>query len=361
MSTDADAASRQDPDVDAGADVDVDADAGAGAGADVDVDADAGAGAGADAGAEFEKVVVRLRGAGCVFAEEEARLIVEVVAERAGGIALLDELVAGRVGGAPLEHLLGWAEFDGLRVLVGPGVFVPRTRTRFLVECAMEVVRHDSVVLDLCCGSGAVATAITARLALAEREVARAGEADLAGVGEVWACDVDGAAVEWARRNVGAERVRQGDLFEALPRELVGRLDVVVVNAPYVPSIAIRTMPPEARLHEARVALDGGDDGLDVHRRIAKEAGRWLAPGGHLLIETSESQASATRSIFLSAGLPAEIRRSDELDATVVIAHRDHEEPEKHPGHEEPEKHPGHEEPEKDEEPEKHEGRRHRP
>jgi release factor glutamine methyltransferase len=99
-------------------------------------------------------------------------------------------------------------------------------------------------------------------------------------------------------------------------------VDVLVVNAPYVPSDAVQLMPPEARLHEPRVALDGGADGLDVHRRVAALAPRWLAPGGHLLIETSERQAPHTAAAVAAAGLAPRVVHSAELDATVVAGRR---------------------------------------
>jgi len=113
-----------------------------------------------------------------------------------------------------------------------------------------------------------------------------------------------------ARRNLeplGA-RVVAGDLFDALPRDLLSRVDVLAVNAPYVPTAEIAMMPPEARDHEARAALDGGDDGLDVHRRVAASAREWLAPGGHLLIETSRQQAPTTAALVTAGGLEARIR-----------------------------------------------------
>ncbi|MCS5722662.1 putative protein N(5)-glutamine methyltransferase [Herbiconiux sp. CPCC 203407] len=256
----------------------------------------------------FDAIVARLRAAGCVFAEEEAQLLLEAGAEEsAGGGAALEELVRRRVGGEPLEHLLGWAEFDGLRIAVGPGVFVPRRRTVFLVASAMPFVRPGAVVVDLCCGTGAVGAAILAR-----------SDAPV----ELWASDLDPAAVAWARQNLGEGRVLEGDLFGPLPARLAGRVDVLAVNAPYVPTDAIRTMPPEARLHEAVTALDGGGDGLDLHRRIAREAPQWLAPGAHLLIETSRSQAPQTAGLLADAGLTTRIRRSAAFDATVVVAER---------------------------------------
>ncbi len=247
-------------------------------------------------------VTARLRAAGCVFAEDEARLLMQA----AGSPAELDELVDRRVSGEPLEPLLGWAEFDGLRILIDPGAFVPRRRTEFLVACAAELAPTDAVVVDLCCGAGAIGTALAARL----------------GPGiELVAADVDPAAVRCARRNIEpAGRVFAGDLYEALPPELRGRVDVLAMNAPYVPTDEIALMPPEARLYEPAVALDGGDDGLAVHRRVAEGASQWLAPGGSLLIETSLRQSESSAALFAAAGLVARIERSDEHDATVVIA-----------------------------------------
>jgi len=247
-------------------------------------------------------VVARLRAAGCVFAEDEARLLTEA----ASTLAELERMVARRVSGEPLEPLLGWAEFCGLRILIDPGVFVPRRRTEFLVERAVALAPRDAVVVDLCCGAGAIGVAITARV----------------GDGAVLvAADVDPAAVRCARRNVEPRgRVVEGDLYEPLPPDLRGRVDILAVNAPYVPTDDIPLMPPEARLYEPAVALDGGGDGLDVHRRVAAGAGEWLAPGGSLLIETSARQASRTAALFTAAGLDARIERSEEHDATVVVA-----------------------------------------
>jgi release factor glutamine methyltransferase len=138
---------------------------------------------------------------------------------------------------------------------------------------------------------------------------------------ELHASDVDPAAVACALRNVlplGGV-VHQGDLYAALPERLRGRIDVLAVNAPYVPSAGIRTMPQEARLHEPRVSLDGGADGLDIQRRVAAAAPQWLAPGGHLLIETSRRQAAQTAALLTGSGLTARVAHSEELDATVVI------------------------------------------
>ena len=141
---------------------------------------------------------------------------------------------------------------------------------------------------------------------------------------ELYAVDIDPAAVRCARRNVAAAggQVYEGDLYEPLPATLRGRVDVLVANAPYVPTEAIELLPPEARMHEPRVALDGGADGLDVLRRVTAAAPLWLAPGGHLLVETSERQAPQTVETVARNGLIPRVASSDELNATVVIGTR---------------------------------------
>ncbi|MEU5344186.1 MULTISPECIES: putative protein N(5)-glutamine methyltransferase [unclassified Streptomyces] len=248
----------------------------------------------------YAHVVTALRSAGCVFAEDEARLILSTARTPAELTAMTDR----RVAGLPLEHVLGWAEFRGLRIAVEPGVFVPRRRTEFLVEQAVALAAEAPVVVDLCCGSGAVGAALAAALP---------------GV-ELHAADIDPAAVRCARRNVGAgARVYEGDLFEALPRSLRGRVGILAANVPYVPSGEVGLLPPEARDHEPLVALDGGGDGLDVLRRVAVEAPRWLAPGGSLLVETSERQAGLAVEILTGAGLTPRLEVSEELYANVVI------------------------------------------
>jgi release factor glutamine methyltransferase len=267
-------------------------------------------------------LVTRLRNSGCVFAEDEARLLTSA----ARTPAELTTMVDRRVDGEPLEYVLGWAEFCGLRIAVAPGVFVPRRRTEFLVSQAAELVRQaadragqasrphathplrpGAVVVDLCCGSGALGAALAA------------GPSKV----ELHAADLDPAAVRCARRNVGAHgQVYEGDLYEPLPATLQGRVDVLVANAPYVPTGEIGLLPAEARLHEARVALDGGADGLAILRRVIAAAPVWLAPGGHLLFETSERQAPQIVEAVTRAGLIPQVVTCDELNATVVIGTR---------------------------------------
>ena len=234
-----------------------------------------------------------------MFAEDEAELLVNA-ARTADELAAM---VARRVDGLPLEHVLGWAEFCGLRIAVDAGVFVPRRRTEYLVRQAVDLARPGAVVVDLCCGSGALGVAVAAAVD---------------GV-ELHAADVEPAAVRCARRNIAADHVYEGDLYTPLPAALRGRVDLLLANVPYVPSAAISLMPPEARDYEPRMALDGGTDGLDVLRRVAAEAPRWLAPGGHLLFETSERQASYAVAAVESSGLIARVESDEDVNATVVV------------------------------------------
>jgi release factor glutamine methyltransferase len=246
-------------------------------------------------------VVARLRAAGCVFAEDEASLLVAAARTPAELAALVDR----RVAGVPLEQVLGWVEFCGLRIVVEPGVFVPRRRTELLAREAAALAPPRAVVVDLCCGSGAVAAALAAALSPIE----------------LHAADVDPAAVRCARRNVEpvGGRVHEGDLYAALPPGLRGRIDVLAANAPYVPTAAIGLMPPEARVHEPPVALDGGDDGLDVVRRVVAAAPAWLARGGSLLFEAGAAQVPAAVAAVTGAGLATRVVTAEELGATVVV------------------------------------------
>ena len=162
-----------------------------------------------------------------------------------------------------------------------------------------------AIVVDLCCGAGAIGAALAAAVDRAE----------------VHAVDIDPAAVACARRNVPGH-VYQGDLYQPLPARLRGQVQILAANVPYVPTGEIGFLPPEARAHEPLVALDGGPDGLDVLRRVAAGAPDWLAPGGHLLIETSERQAPVAAAAFAASGLTVQVATSADLNATVVIGTR---------------------------------------
>ncbi|MFT4166542.1 MAG: putative protein N(5)-glutamine methyltransferase [Microlunatus sp.] len=259
----------------------------------------------------MDSVIDRLRQAGCVYAEDEAAVLVEA----AGGDDLeLERLVSVRVGGAPLEPLLGWVAFGGLRVAVGPGVFVPRVRTELLAELGLArlgsdavaagSVVTDAVVVELCCGVAAVAAVLQ-----------RSGR-----IRELYAVDIDPIAVGYARQNLSEPAVTlAGDLYEPMPARLRGRVDLILANAPYVPTDAIALMPREARDHEPLAALDGGADGADIQRRIIAAAPTWLRASGHLMIETGREQSTITATAMADAGLVTEVVIDDNREGTVVI------------------------------------------
>ncbi|MFD0048242.1 putative protein N(5)-glutamine methyltransferase [Actinomycetes bacterium NPDC127524] len=251
---------------------------------------------------ETEKAIAaKLRHAGCVFAEDEARLLVSEAQSMESLTAMADR----RATGVPLEYVLGWADFCGIRIAVEPGVFIPRRRTEFLVKQAASIGMPGAVVADICCGTGAVGAAL---------------DKALGGI-ELYAADIDPLSVQCARRNLAsiAALVLEGDLCKPLPSVLRGRVDILVANAPYVPTRAIRLLPRESRNHESKAALNGGIDGLDFHRRIASEACQWLAPHGHVIVETSRKQACQTFEIFAQHGLITRSVHDSELNAAAVI------------------------------------------
>ena len=239
-------------------------------------------------------LVERLRAAGCVFAEEEAALLLDAP-------DFSEQLVQRRIDGDPLEYVLGWASFAERRFFIEPGVFIPRHRTEALVSAAIEAAPANPVVVDVCCGTGALGLTV----------VAATG-------GTLTATDIDPVAVDCAARN-GATAV-VGDLFDGLPETLRGTVDVLLANTPYVPTAAIALLPREFRDYEDARTLDGGHDGLELQRRVAAEASTWLAPGGRVWVETSEEQAPVSAALFTAAGLTASIMTED--DATFVTASR---------------------------------------
>jgi release factor glutamine methyltransferase len=281
-----------------------------------------------DAAIYDASVVARLRAAGCVFAEDEAAVLMAT----ARSAAELDTLVERRAAGEPLEQVVGWAEFAGLRILVDPGVFVPRRRSEFLVSVAVGFARSrlgdspSAVIVDLCCGTGALGLAVATELTALGRAGGTGSASGVAPVSggrgqiELYAADLDPAAVECARRNVepAGGHVYVGDLFAALPDGPRGRVDVLICNAPYVPTGDVAFLPSEARDHEPLVALDGGLDGLAVLRRAASGARAWLAPGGVLLVETSDRQAAGMADAMATAGLRPVIHTDEDTAATVV-------------------------------------------
>ena len=249
-------------------------------------------------------LVTQLREAGCVFAEEEA----EILFAAASDTTELDLLAARRIDGEPLEHVVGWAGFAGLRIPVAPGVFVPRRRTELVARVAQRLAPDLGTVVDLCCGAGAIGIALATW-----RE-------DLT----VFASDIDPVAVELAARGLaplGGTAV-VSNMDADLPPGLAGAVDVVTSCPPYVPTRQIAMMPHEARDHEPRRALDGGRDGARVQARVFDAAVRLLAPGGACVVETSEHVVDATVAAATHAGLAAAVEEDEALGAVVVVGTR---------------------------------------
>jgi release factor glutamine methyltransferase len=239
-------------------------------------------------------LVARLRAAGSVFAEEEASLLL-------ASPDYSEDLVQRRIDGEPLEYVLGWAAFAGARFAIEPGVFIPRHRTEFLVDSAISMAPVSPVILDVCCGTGALGLTVLAATG-----------------GSLLATDIDPVAVRCAARN-GATAI-VADLFDGIPDSLRGSIDVLIANTPYVPTAAIALLPREFREHEDARSLDGGHDGLELQRRVAAEASTWLAVGGRVWVEASDEQAPVSAALFTAAGLDARVLTDE--DASVVTATR---------------------------------------
>lgn len=243
---------------------------------------------------------------GCVAAEAEAALLWE----RAASPAELAELVARRGEGVPLEVLLGYADFGGVRVAVTPGVFLPRPRSELLARVAVDAARARPrpVVADVCSGSGALAAVVASTLPGAR----------------VVASDVEPAAVACAALNAAAYgfEVVAGDLCDGLPADLRGRVDVLVANVPHVPTGELPLMPRDTRAHEPALAHDGGADGLDVLRRLAEQAPAWLTPEGVLLVEVADRQVPSATAALAERGFSATSERDSDERTTVLVAQR---------------------------------------
>ncbi|TYB36184.1 peptide chain release factor N(5)-glutamine methyltransferase [Micromonospora sp. AP08] len=207
----------------------------------------------------------------------------------------LDTLVDRRVAREPLQHLTGVAGFRHLELAVGPGVFVPRPETELLAGWGIEQARRSPapLVVDLCSGSGAIALAVAQELPSAR----------------VVAVERSPAALDWLRRNA-AERAAAGDrpievvaadvTDPGLLADLVGRVDVLLCNPPYVPRSVV--VPPEVAGHDPDEAVFGGADGLDVIRPVVGRAAALLRPGGVLGVEHDDTHATAVPALLAADG-----------------------------------------------------------
>lgn len=209
-------------------------------------------------------------------------LVDQVPAEAAARFASLIERRAAR---EPLQHLTGVAHFRHVELRVGPGVFVPRPETELLAGWAID--QHPSVVVDLCTGSGAIAKSIADELPDAE----------------VHAVELSQDAFAWAHRNLEGTGVdlRQGDMATAF-EDLLGTVDVVVCNPPYIPLEAWESVAVEARDHDPELALFSGQDGLDAIRVLEHRAAQLLRPGGMVGFEHADEQGEVAPAVFRATG-----------------------------------------------------------
>ena len=221
----------------------------------------------------------------------------------------LAALAARREAGEPLQYITGIQAFRKLELAVGSGVLVPRPETEMVVERCLELLAGKPApkVIDIGAGSGAIALAIAT-----ERPDC-----------SVWATNLSKAALEWAHKNAakaGAHNVEmlEGDLFGPVPAVLQGKVDLVVSNPPYLSDRDILACAPDVSVHEPRLATVAGPTGLEVHRRIIAEAGHWLKPGGHLVLETFGDQWVRLKSLLL-AGF-TDVAAHPDLSGSLRIA-----------------------------------------
>jgi release factor glutamine methyltransferase len=216
----------------------------------------------------------------------------------AADLASYDALVARRAAREPLQHLTGLAHFRHLSLAVGPGVFTPRPETELLAGWAIEHAHllPEPVVVDLCTGSGAIAAAVM----------------DEAPHAEVHAVELSPQAITYAQANLADVDLRQGDAFTAFD-DLLGQVDVVVCNPPYVPLEAWESVAPEARDHDPHLALFSGADGLDAIRVLAVRAGELLRPGGVVGVEHADVQGESVPAVFSATGRWTEVRDHPDL------------------------------------------------
>lgn len=221
------------------------------------------------------------------------------------------EYVRQRLQRVPVQYITGVAAFRQLELTVTPAVLIPRPETEVLVDVALELLPAGGRVLDLCCGSGAVALSLAQEAAAAE----------------VVAADVSADALEVAKDNGQrcglAERVEWhcGDLFA--PLRGTEPFDLVVANPPYVRRSGLAQLAPEVRDYEPHLALDGGEDGLAYYRRIAQEAADFICPGGYLLLEVGEGQSAAVEGLLARSARLTEVQIRLDLNQIprVVVAH----------------------------------------
>jgi release factor glutamine methyltransferase len=223
------------------------------------------------------------------------------------------DYIARRAGGEPVALIRGWVSFEGLRLRVRQGVFVPRNSSETLARKALAVLRRRSpaVAVDVACGAGPVACALAARQPAAL----------------IWGLDIDAAAVSLARSNarhlhLANARFRVSDLLSALPARLRGGVAVITMHPPYVGRGDLRALPREVRGFEPRHTLsDGSADGLGLVRALLAESPEWLLPGGSVLVEVAPYLSRSVQALMRRQGLEVTVT-PDPAGLTRVIRGR---------------------------------------
>ncbi|MBI3008365.1 MAG: peptide chain release factor N(5)-glutamine methyltransferase [Candidatus Omnitrophica bacterium] len=229
-----------------------------------------------------------------------------------------ENIVKKRAKRAPLQYLLGNTNFMGFDFKVKPGVFIPRPETEMLVEEALKILEFNTktrwTILDLCSGSGNISISLTKSVSNCR----------------MLAVDISMDAIEIARENAKSHGVGEriefyhGDMFSAVGEGCLNRIDMIVSNPPYIPANLLNDLSPEVRV-EPRVAIDGGDRGLTLYRRIISEGSPYLHKGGWLLMEMGDGQAEEIRSMLQESRVfnVHEIIRDYNGMMRVIIARKD--------------------------------------
>ena len=212
-----------------------------------------------------------------------------------------------RLTGKPLWYIIGDTDFYGYKIKVDERVLIPRPETEELAALVVGVAEEGQSILDLCTGSGAIAVAVYKELEKSNRKA------------KVTAVDISADALELAKENAEANEAEilfiQSDLFSRIR----GRFDIIVSNPPYIPSAEIQTLQREVKDYEPRLALDGGADGLDMYRRIAKDASKYLNRGGVLIMEVGAGQAQEVVKLFKSCAYSMILKDFNNIDRYVKV------------------------------------------
>lgn len=218
----------------------------------------------------------------------------------------IEEIVQKRLTGRPLWYIMGDTQFYDCKIKVDERVLIPRPETEILAEHAIKTVEEGDKVLDLCTGSGCLAIAIAKHCSSKHIQVT--------------ASDVSDAAIMLAKENANLNSVDvnfvQSDLFE----KIHGRFNLIVCNPPYIKSAEIATLDREVRDYEPRIALDGGADGLDFYRRLAREISRYIAKNGMLMLEVGEGQAEEVLKLFEKRDYAMVVKDYQGVDRILKIA-----------------------------------------